>query len=88
MKTWLLAAGILGMAFTSTAQNASLSSKGSSKTEVLRTEIRAGVFYGTLVSFKQTNTEIVRFNVDDSGDENDQRYGVQKKPGCHDEVPI
>ena len=65
MKTWLLAAGILGMAFTSTAQNASLSSKGSSKTEVLRTEIRAGVFYGTLVSFKQTNTEIVRFNVDD-----------------------
>ena len=36
------------------------------ETEVLRTEIRAGVFYGTLVSFKQTNTEIVRFKVDDS----------------------
>ena len=65
MKTWLLAAGLLGMAFTSTAQNASLSGKGNSKNEVLRTDIRAGVFYGTLVSFKQTNTEIVRFNVDD-----------------------
>ena len=53
------------MAFTSTAQNASLSGKGTSKTEVLRQDIRGGVFYGTLVSFKQTNTEIVRFNVDD-----------------------
>lgn len=65
MKTWLLAAGLLGMVFTASAQKANLSPKGGPKTEVLRTEVRGGVFYGTLVAFKQTNTEIVRFNVDD-----------------------
>lgn len=66
MKTWLLAAGLLGMVFTSTAQSGNLSAKGNPKNEVMRTSIRSGFFYGKLVSFKQTNTEIVRFKVDDS----------------------
>ena len=64
MKSLFLALGFLGMVFTSTAQNASLSSNGSSKV-TFRTEINAGVIYARLVSFKQTNTEIVRFKMDD-----------------------
>lgn len=65
MKTWLLALGLIGLAFHSHAQDGNLSSKGDLKSEVVTSKIRQGEFYGTLVVRKQTNTEIVRFNVDD-----------------------
>lgn len=65
MKTWLLALGLLGMVFTSFAQNSGLSAKGTQKNEVIRSNIRQGEFYGKLVVRKQGNTELVRFNIDD-----------------------
>ena len=85
MKTWLLAAGILEW-HSPQLPKCEFVQQGQLEDEVLRTR-SVRVFYGTLVSFKQTNTEIVRFNVDDVVMRM-TRIRSSEKPGCHDEVPI
>lgn len=65
MKTWMMTLGMLAMATTMTAQDARLTSEKDARGGVYRTSIQSGEFYGTLVSFKQANNELIRFNVDD-----------------------
>lgn len=65
MKNWFLTFGILGMVMTTFAQDTVLSGKGTTKNGSAKSEMRAGEFYGRLVATKQTNTEIVRFKVDE-----------------------
>ena len=52
------------MVFTTFAQNRVVS-KRLPQSDVSKTAMRAGEFYGRLVATKQTNTEIVRFKVDE-----------------------
>ena len=65
MKTWMMTLGLLTMAATMTAQDARMGSRNDGKGGAHRTHINSGEFYGTLVAFNQSNTEVVRFNIDD-----------------------
>ena len=65
MKNWFLTFGILGMVMTTFAQDTVSSGKGTTINGSAKSEMRAGEFYGRLVATKQTNTEIVRFTVDE-----------------------
>jgi hypothetical protein len=66
MKTWITTLAFLTMAATTFAQDARLTSKeNAGQGGVYRTSISSGEFYGKLVSYMQSNNEIVRFQTDE-----------------------
>lgn len=66
MKSLFLALGFLGMVFTTSAQNRAVSQKRLPQSDVSKTANNQGEIYARLTSYNQTNTEVVRFKIDDN----------------------